>query len=113
MILLNQSKDLIVADQVREANTFRQRLIGLLGRKELEVGEGLLINPCKIVHTFFMKFAIGLIFLNEDDIVVEVIPSLSPNRISSFVSSATKVIELKADRELKEKVSIGDTINLQ
>ncbi|SJZ44444.1 DUF192 domain-containing protein [Selenihalanaerobacter shriftii] len=110
MILINETKGIVIASRIQKADTFSQRLIGLLGKDNLEADEGLLITPCQIIHTFFMKFAIDVIFLNEDNIVVKVISSLPPNRISSFVSSANKVIEFKFTKNLDERVEVGDKI---
>jgi hypothetical protein len=110
MIVINQNKDIIIADQLRKANNFLERLVGLLNRKDLQPGEALLINPCQMVHTFFMKFNIDLIFLNEEDLVVKIVSNFPPNRISPFVDSASKVIELKASSSLIEKIEVGDRV---
>lgn len=108
MVIINESKDLMIADKVEEATTFLTRLVGLLGKRNLQAGEGLLIAPCKMVHTFFMKFPLCIIFLNEQNSVIKVIPSLAPNRISPFVPAAIKVIELKAKPGLTEQLEVGD-----
>ena len=40
------------------ATTFFQRARGLIGRRGLEPGTGLLILHCNAIHTFFMRFPI-------------------------------------------------------
>ena len=40
------------------------RLRGLLGRRGLGAGEGLLLRPSPSIHTWFMRFAIDVVFLD-------------------------------------------------
>ncbi len=60
------------------ARTFFQRARGLIGRKGLPEGEGLLILKCNAIHTFFMRFAIDATFLDKDDQVVKVVRNIRP-----------------------------------
>ena len=39
--------------------------MGLLGRSELAEGEGLWIQPCNSIHTWFMRFPIDAIFFDK------------------------------------------------
>ena len=52
------------------ATTFFQRARGLIGRRGLEPGTGLLILHCNAIHTFFMRFPIDATFLDRNDRVV-------------------------------------------
>ncbi|MGM0501121.1 MAG: DUF192 domain-containing protein [Bacillota bacterium] len=110
MIVVNSTKDKIIAQQVSEAVTFWQRLVGLLGTKELKDGQGLVIKPTSMVHTFFMSFAIDVIFLDEQGYVVKIIENMTPGQISPFVSSAQQVIELNIGSITAGKVAVGDQI---
>ncbi len=60
------------------ARTFFKRARGLIGRKGLPEGEGLLILKCNAIHTFFMRFAIDATFLDKDDQVVKVVRNIRP-----------------------------------
>ena len=53
----------IVASHVRVATRPVDRAIGLLSRRRFYPGEGLLITPCRGVHTWGMRFAIDLVAL--------------------------------------------------
>ena len=54
-----------IVTQLEVADTLRTRLQGLIGRKELKHGQGMLIKRSgNSIHTFFMKFNIDLIFIN-------------------------------------------------
>ena len=50
------------------------RMRGLLGRKRLDYGEGILLRPASSVHTFFMLFPIDVVFLDRDLSVLRVVP---------------------------------------
>ncbi|AEF95414.1 protein of unknown function DUF192 [Desulfotomaculum nigrificans CO-1-SRB] len=58
------------------ANTFLTRLRGLLGRSEMPKNTCLILTPCRQVHTFFMRFPIGAVFLNKQGVVGEYCPGL-------------------------------------
>lgn len=50
---------------VETAGTFFRRTRGLLGRRGLNPGEGLLLVPCNAVHTLGMRFPIDVVFLGK------------------------------------------------
>ncbi len=84
----------VVAHHLRPAHTHWTRLKGLLGTKSLEEGHGLWIKPCNQVHMFFMKYAIDVVFIDEDHRVVRLVEGLAPGKISPKVADAQSVIEL-------------------
>lgn len=84
----------VVANHLRPAHTHWTRLRGLLGTKSLDDGHGLWIKPCNQVHMFFMKYAIDLVFLDDNHRVVRLIEGLAPGKISPKVSDARSVLEL-------------------
>ncbi|MFT3804527.1 MAG: DUF192 domain-containing protein [Burkholderiaceae bacterium] len=65
---------------MRFARRFDQRLIGLLGRKRLPDDQALWIEPCSGVHTFGMRFAIDVVFLDRHDRIVRIVTGLPPRR---------------------------------
>jgi uncharacterized membrane protein (UPF0127 family) len=54
-----------IADQCLVADSFLTRLKGLIGRKLLNEGEGLLLIPCNDIHMWFMSLPIDAVFLVE------------------------------------------------
>ncbi|MBA2523021.1 MAG: DUF192 domain-containing protein [Solirubrobacterales bacterium] len=48
------------------ASTFRARLLGLAWIEQDRAGTGLLIPRCRSVHTFGMRFAIEVVFLDSE-----------------------------------------------
>ncbi len=82
--LLGQWKDRhsgeILVRDLRVAKTFWQRLVGLQFARPLEPGSGLLLRNCRSIHTLWMRFAIDVIFLNEELEIVEVRRDVAPWR---------------------------------
>ncbi len=72
-----------------------RRMRGLLGRRDLPRGEGLLLRPAASIHTFFMRFPIDAVFLDADGVVVGVAPDLPPWRVAAR-KHARAVLELAA-----------------
>lgn len=56
---------------------------GLLGRRELPEGEGILLRPASSIHMAFMRFPIDAVFLARDLTVLKVARDLAPWRIAS------------------------------
>jgi len=75
------------------ANTFYQRLRGLLGRRQLGDNECLHITPCADVHSFGMSYPLDIVFLDGDGSVLDVKP-LPPNRWT-YCAGAKSVIEFR------------------
>lgn len=96
MKCFNKTKNVLISDKIKIAQTFFTRLKGLLGRKNLEHSEGLYITKCPQVHTFFMKFAIDLVFVDNNNKVLKIVKNMKPWRISPYVFKAKNVIEFNS-----------------
>jgi uncharacterized protein len=69
--------------EVPVAVGFRSRLTGLAGLRRDEVSPGLLIPHCSSVHTFGMRFAIDVVFLDGKGEVLVVRREVRPCRFAS------------------------------
>ena len=78
---------------LRAATTHRARLLGHAGLAELPPGAGLLLARTRSVHTFGMRFALDLHWLDGDGRVVRVDRAVAPRRICSS-RAARAVIEV-------------------
>jgi uncharacterized protein len=88
------------------------RMRGLIGRRGLPSGEGMLLSPAPAIHTAFMRFPIDALFLDRDFRVVEIVERLGPWRIASK-RRARAVLELAAGESARCGVKIGDTLALR
>lgn len=84
----------ILATNAKLAKGFFERLIGLMFKKKLEHGNALIIPYCNWIHTFFMRFPIDVIYINEEYKIVDSIIALKPWNITSPRIKAQHVIEL-------------------
>ena len=80
-----------MADRAERATGFADRFLGLMGRRSLAVGEGMHIVPCNSIHTFFMRIAIDVAFLDPDGLIVKQIPAMPPWRMSSVYFKAQNI----------------------
>ena len=68
----------ILGFRAKVARTFRERARGLIGTKTLAPGEGLLIEKCNAIHTFFMSFPIDAYFLDDGNRVIKTVKMIRP-----------------------------------
>jgi uncharacterized membrane protein (UPF0127 family) len=78
------------------ARTFRDRLVGLAWRRE-PPARGLLLPRTRSVHTFGMRFALDLHWLDAAGGVVRVDRAVPPRRLRTCLR-ARAVLELPAHR---------------
>jgi uncharacterized membrane protein (UPF0127 family) len=101
-----------ILNRVWLADSFITRLKGLMFRKTLEENEGMLITPCRQIHTFFMKFPIDVLFINREGIVQEAITDMPSGRVSSFVKTGISVLEMKAGMIKKYSIDKGSFLEI-
>lgn len=100
-----------MADRGTVADTSRTRRTGLLKHTSLEKGEGLWIVPSEGVHTFGMKFAIDVVFLDKKRVVVKVRKNMVKRRIA-FSFRAHSVLELPVGMIDESGTAPGDQLEL-
>lgn len=89
------------------ARTFKQKLLGLMGKKNINYCL-LLLNVNKI-HTFLMKENIDLIGLNKDYQVIEIIANVSKNKIILLKES---IHTLEVPENYSKNFNIGQKIDI-
>jgi uncharacterized protein len=110
MKMVIKENGLLLGHHIESAETFIQRFKGLMLQKQLPNGHGLYIRPCKSVHTFFMKFEIDVLHLDEDDRIVGMEQSLKPGTIGATIRATKSVLELPAGTLGQEGISLGQTV---
>ncbi|NLF80169.1 MAG: DUF192 domain-containing protein [Clostridia bacterium] len=77
------------------ADSFWLRLRGLIGRK-LSPGQGLLLNHCDQIHTFFMAYAIDAVYLGKDYHILRIDAAVAPWRACKKSPGCRYILELPA-----------------
>jgi uncharacterized membrane protein (UPF0127 family) len=107
----NLTRGTVLGDRVDVADTSAKRNRGLLKHTGLLPGEGLWIVPCEGVHTFFMKFAIDVIYIDRRKRVKKAVRQLPAWRVS-FCLTAHSVIELPVGVIEASKTQKDDELEL-
>jgi hypothetical protein len=100
--------DEIIVNEVKIADTFKTRLIGLMGRDNLQ-DEGLLLINCSSIHCFFMKITIDAVYLSKDMTVLYK-ETIKPWRIGKFIKGTRHILEIPENASAR--IKIGETIEL-
>lgn len=106
--MANPQRGAVLADAARVADSAWTRAVGLLG--SADAGGGLVIDPCSSVHTWFMGYAIDVLFLDPQDRVLAVYAPLPPWRMTRWVRGARRVVELDAGKA--GTTAVGDRLEL-
>jgi uncharacterized membrane protein (UPF0127 family) len=112
MVLINATKKTVVSDRCHFANSVLKRMVGLLNRKALAQGEGLLLDRCYGIHTIGMRFPIDVLFLDKELRVIRAVPALPPFR-TCVVKHAVYVLELPAGSIERSQSSAGDQMQMR
>lgn len=107
--LLNRGTGQVVVPDLRLATTFWRRFRGLQFRRSLAEGEGLLLVPCRSVHTHWMRFAISIAAIDEQGVVLEHRASVAPWRIVSAPPATRAILEAAAGAL---PVTVGDALTV-
>ncbi len=108
MKMLEYNSNVIIIKNVMKADTFSKRIKGLLGRNSLSEDEGMYFENCRMIHTFFMKFAIDVVFFDDQLMAVEVARNLSPYRMTFCKAiSGRHTLELASGVVEKHKIIEG------
>ncbi len=85
----------LVADAEWASDSWHQAR-GLLGAAALDAGHGLILAPCRAIHTWFMRFALDVIFFARDGRVVRMAAQVKPFRMVWGGWTAWGVLEMQA-----------------
>src|SRR5260370_3223269 len=106
----NQTRRAFLATDVSAASTHLARAKGLMFRRPASFcfGRGLWIVPCHGVHTFGMRFAIDVIYLDENADIVHLEENVRPWRLTPVLLRAPSVLDLPARPVWASATETGD-----
>ena len=108
-LTLRREDGRIVCERVVVADRAHRRMRGLLGRKYLRSGEGMVLRPGWSIHTAFMRFPIDAVFLDADQVVIKIEPEVGRWRTVSC-RGAREVVELAAGECRRRGLEVGDRV---
>jgi len=110
----NKTRERFIATHARVAEGYFSRLVGLLGtgRGWARPGKGLWIVPSHGVHTIGMLYALDLIFLDRNHMVVDIEEHVRPFSISKVSFKAESVLELPVHTVFRTETHVGDQLEI-
>ncbi|MGC2620428.1 MAG: DUF192 domain-containing protein [Acidobacteriaceae bacterium] len=106
-------KAVTIGSRIGLADTSLSRLFGLLGKRGIDAGTGILIRPSSGVHTFFMMFAIDVVALDRSLHVLKVWKKLGPFRVTSVSMKTHCVLELAPGQIEACGIEPGDQLAIE
>jgi uncharacterized membrane protein (UPF0127 family) len=106
----------VLADKAWATEDVSERVQGWMKKTQNEPGDGLLITPGSAVHTFGMKMAIDVVFLDSSFTVTKLRQHMAPNRmafgpfLNMLMPWRSQILELPAG--VAAKVRVGDVIEM-
>lgn len=113
MKITNKSRNIVLAENAVMASSLFARMKGLLGSKGLAAQEALILKPCNSVHTFFMQFAIDVLFVDGNNRIVGIKSCLKPFRLSRVYLGAKYAVELSEGAIESTLTSLGDILTIE
>lgn len=110
MSLRNITRSTTIGTRITIADTSLTRLIGLVGKRRLDAGCGLLIRPSSGVHTFGMLFSIDVVALSRSLKVLRLWHRLPPFRVTSISLKTHSILELPAGQISLCRMQVGDQL---
>ncbi len=108
--VVNRTRRTYLGVNVRIANTFRSRLLGLRAHRDLRFGDGVWLRPCNSIQTLGMRDSIDVVFLDVGGRAVRVFENIPPGRLIWPVPGARSTLELSAGVVQSSETKVGDKI---
>jgi uncharacterized membrane protein (UPF0127 family) len=96
----------VVCERCEVADTFWTRFRGLMGRRGLPRGEGMLFRPGGSVHMFFMRIPLDVVFCDRELRVLGIARELQPWKVAGQ-RGAKVSIELAAGEAERRGIEVG------
>lgn len=109
----------LLADFAWQATSFGERLRGWMGKPSVALGEGLLFTPSSSIHSFGMRFAFDLAFLDRHGRVLKLYAALKPGRTAWAPLGAVlrgqgvQALELPAGSLAAHGVQVGHFLTIE
>ncbi|MGK7312854.1 MAG: DUF192 domain-containing protein [Candidatus Longimicrobiales bacterium M2_2A_002] len=107
----NMTRGTVLGGDVQLADELWSRTRGFLFRPEPGPGEGMLLSPCQGVHMFGLRFALDVVFIDEEGRVVGLYPDLRPWRWTSIHRLAMHALELPVGTIDRSATRLGDALS--
>jgi uncharacterized protein len=100
----------VIADRADRAEGLWTRCKGLLGRRSLKGGQGMLIEPCNGIHTLGMRFPIDVIVLDSEGVILRLVSRVQPWRFVLPMRGGRAVVEIAGGEIEAAGLRVGEKL---
>jgi uncharacterized protein len=109
--VVNESRQKVLGGRIRVAHTLGSRMRGFILSTPPAAGEGLFLAPCRGVHTYWMRFPLDVLFLDEHGGVIAAHAGLAPGRRTPIYRTARFALELPEGAIQSTDTAVGDRLS--
>lgn len=109
----NRTRNTTLVSEGVVADTYWTRFMGLMGKRELADGFGLLLKNESAIHTFGMRVPIDVVYLDAHGNILRVTPAMPPTRLGPLLRGVRDVLELPAGTLARTQTQQGDQLVLE
>jgi uncharacterized membrane protein (UPF0127 family) len=109
----NLTKDTMLCESASSADSFWQRAKGLMFQKGWDDFDGLLLSPCRSIHTFMMRMEIDVCFLDPENRITKSVDAMRPWRSAQGGRHSHATLELPAGTLARTGTGAGDQLILE
>lgn len=103
----------MLCEKASVADSFWKRAKGLMFRKGWEDFDGLLLSPCRSIHTFGMRMEIDVCFLDSGHTITKSLDGLRPWRSAQGGRRSHATLELPEGTLARTGTGTGDRLVLE
>ena len=109
--VVNRTRSETLAERAELADNIWTRFWGLMGRRELPPGSGLVLRPGGGIHMWFMHLPLDVIHVDQHDRVTHVLRGIEPWRFGPLFVGAKVAIELPVGAA--DTTQVGDEVIIE
>jgi uncharacterized protein len=109
--VVNESRQRELGARIRMAHTLPARMRGFILRRPPVAGEGLFLAPCRGVHTYWMRFPLDVLLIDESGHVIAAHADLPPGTRTPIYRSAAFALELPTGAIRGTDTAVGDRLS--
>jgi uncharacterized protein len=108
-MIVNCTRETVLARQPRVATAAFTRMRGMLGRR-FDDFDAMVFPRCNAIHMCFMGMALDVVFVDENGLVVALFPALRPWRFAGAKGAST-TLELPVGALADSQTALGDRLS--
>src|SRR5258707_1202577 len=109
--VINRTKSEVLAERAELATSYWSRFWGLMGRRDLAPGAGLVLRPGGGIHMWFMRLPLDVVHVDKRDRVTHVLRNIKPWRFGPLFVGNKWAIELPVGAA--DGTQVGDEIGIE